>query len=73
MQGLLTFWNKERAFGFVQTSQRETFFLHITQIVDGPLIPTVGSVVEFDVQPALPGKKLSNAVNAKITVGGSAK
>lgn len=73
MQGLLAFWNKERAFGFVITDRRETFFLHITQIVDGPLIPTVGSVVEFDVQPALPGKKLPNAVNAKITVGGGAK
>lgn len=67
MQGILTFWNKERAFGFVQTSQRESYFLHITRIIDGPIIPTVGSLVQFDVEPPLPGKKQPNAVNAKIT------
>jgi cold shock CspA family protein len=70
MQGLLTFWSKERAFGFVLTEQRQTYFLHITKIVAGPLIPTVGSLVEFEVAPALPGKPLPNAVNAKITPTG---
>lgn len=70
LTGLLTFWNRDRAFGFIRTEQRETFVLHITAITEGPLIPTVGSVVEFEVQPPLPGKKLPNTANAKITVGG---
>ena len=66
MQGILTFWSKERGFGFVQNEKRETFFLHLTNIVAGALVPTVGSLVEFDVAAALEGKKSPNAVNAKL-------
>jgi cold shock CspA family protein len=68
MTGLLSFWSKERGFGFVVTDKRESFCLHLTEIVEGPLIPAVGSLVEFDVKPPLPGKQHPNAVNAKITV-----
>jgi cold shock CspA family protein len=68
MQGILTYWSKERGFGFIQTAQRESFFLHITAITEGPLIPTVGCLVEFEPGAALPGKKAPNAVNAKITL-----
>lgn len=68
MQGIVTFWSKERGFGVVQNAKRETFFLHLTNIVAGPLVPTVGSLAEFDVAAALEGKKCPNAVNAKLTM-----
>ena len=66
MQGILTSWRKERAFGFVMDEARKQYFLHITGIIAGPAIPAIGSLVEFDISSAHKNGKLPQAVNAKI-------
>jgi len=71
MQGLLQSWFKEKSYGFVYISFKETYFLHRTGIVEMPegfLFPPVGSTVHFDVaEPRGKGAgKLPQAVNAKI-------
>lgn len=76
MKGTITYWNKDRAFGFIRTvghGKHESYFLHITEIADGPLVPSVGETAEFDTAPAINNGKLSNAVKVKITPAGGAK
>jgi cold shock CspA family protein len=73
MQGTITFWNKDRAFGFIRTTtngKHESYFLHITEIEEGPLVPSVGDAAEFDIAPAIKNGKLSNAAKVKITAAG---
>jgi cold shock CspA family protein len=70
MQGIVTFWNKARAFGFIRAAvngKHESFFLHLTEITEGPLVPSIGDTAEFEVAPPrIPGK-LPNAIKVKIT------
>jgi cold shock CspA family protein len=70
MQGIVTHWNKQRAYGFVRTSingKHESYFLHLTEITEGPLVPSIGDTAEFEVAPPrIPGK-LPNAIKVKIT------
>lgn len=70
MQGTITYWNQDRAYGFIRTrnhGKQQSFFLHITEIAEGPLVPSVGARAEFEVAPAAKNGKLPNAVNAKVT------
>lgn len=75
MRGIVTYWSKERAYGFVRTTvhpKHESFFLHEMEISEGSLVPSIGDAAEFDIAPPRIGGKLSNAVNAKITpIGGA--
>lgn len=69
MQGTISYWNKDRAFGFIRTTtngKHESFFLHISEIAEGPLVPSVGDTAEFDIAPSINNGKLQNAVNVKI-------
>lgn len=74
-QGILTSWNSIRGFGTVVISRHEAYFLHTTNVVEGPDNPARGSVVYFDVGPAVNGGKLPQAVNAVIVepVAGGAR
>jgi cold shock CspA family protein len=74
-QGILTSWNSIRGFGTVVISRHEAYFLHTTNVVEGPDNPTRGSVVYFDVAPAINDGKLPQAVNAVIVepVAGGAR
>lgn len=76
MQGTITFWNKDKAYGFIRTvtnGKHESYFLHINEIVEGALVPTVGDSAQFDAVPAQPGKKCGSAANAKITAAGGGR
>lgn len=76
MQGIITYWNKDRAFGFIRTTangKHESYFLHIVEITEGPLVPSIGDSVEFDIAPAINNGKLPNATHAKITPVGVSK
>lgn len=73
MQGTITYWNKNRAFGFIRTiagGKQESYFLHINEITEGPLVPSVGDTAVFEAVPAASGKKCGSAVSAKL-VGGA--
>lgn len=74
MEGTITFWNKDRAYGFIRVitqGKHESYFLHITQIVEGTPVPSVGDTAEFEAVPSTKSGKLLNAVNVKITAGGA--
>jgi hypothetical protein len=70
-QGILVSWKPLRAFGSVAVSRHELYFLHTTNVVEGPEVPTIGSVVQFDVAPATNNGKNPQAVNAVIVEGGA--
>ncbi len=65
-QGTLVSWNSIRGFGTVVISRHEAYFLHTSNVVEGPENPARGSVVYFDVAPAINSGKLPQAVNAVI-------
>ena len=70
MQGTITFWNKNKAYGFIKTivsGKHESYFCHISGIVEGELVPSVGDKVQFDAVPAEPGRTCGSAANVKIT------
>ena len=76
MSGVITFWNKDKAYGFIRTvvnGKHESYFLHISDIVEGSLFPSVGDSAEFDAVPAKPGKKCGSAANAKIAAAGGGR
>ncbi len=65
-QGILKVWKDLRGFGIVVISRHEAYFLHTSDVIEGPENPTLGSTVYFDTEPTPPGKKLPVAVNAVI-------
>ena len=76
MEGIVTFFDKRRAYGFVRATvggKHESFFLHITEVNEGPLVPSIGDTAEFEIAPPRTAGKLSNAVKVKITPVGGAK
>ena len=76
MQGTITYWNKDRAYGFIRTiadGKQESYFLHINEIVEGALVPAVGDSAQFDGVPGQPGKKCGSAANVKITAAGGGR
>jgi cold shock CspA family protein len=64
MTGILTAWF-ERGFGFVTTEDCQQFFLHVSKISSGPVIPIRGMTVEFEAIAPVRGK-LPEAMNAVI-------
>jgi hypothetical protein len=52
--------------GFVLANGKDLYFLHFSDIVEGADLVAVKQPVEFDVAPALPGKRFQRAVNARI-------
>jgi len=73
-QGVLKRWDPFMGFGTVVISRHEAYFLHTTNVIEGPENPAIGSIVYFDVAPAFRRGKLPQAVNAVIVepVAGSA-
>ncbi len=65
-QGVLKSWHPLKGFGMVVVTRHEAYFLHTTNVVEGPENPTLGSVVSFDPAPAINNGKLPQAVNAVI-------
>jgi hypothetical protein len=65
-QGVLTSWKPLKGFGSVVVNRHEVYFLHTTNVVEGPENPVLGSVVHFDVAPAVNNGKFPQAVNAVI-------
>jgi hypothetical protein len=67
MIGILKSWTP-RGYGIVKVSLSETFFLHVSEIVEAPagmIDPPVGCTVVFEVGESN-GKKFPPAINAKI-------
>jgi hypothetical protein len=64
-RGVLASWF-ERGYGFVIGEGRQQFFLHATEIIEGPAIPVRGSIVEFEIASPYKGGKLPQAVKAVI-------
>jgi len=65
-QGVLKSWHPLKGFGTVVINRHEAYFLHTTNVVEGPENPALGSVVYFDPAPAINNGKLPQAVNAVI-------
>jgi hypothetical protein len=65
-QGVLKSWHPLKGFGTVVVTRHEAYFLHTTNVVEGPEYPALGSTVYFDVAPAFCNGKLPQAVNAVI-------
>jgi hypothetical protein len=55
-----------KGFGTIVISRHEAYFLHTTNVIEGPENPALGSVVYFDPAPAINNGKLPQAVNAVI-------
>lgn len=69
--GILRAWSP-RGFGFIEVP-RDTFpiqqyFLHVTEIKDGPNPPAVGSIVRFEHAPPRKAGQGPTAKNAWIVV-----
>jgi cold shock CspA family protein len=63
--GVLASWS-ERGYGFIVGDGRQSYFLHISEIIEGPPIPRIGSNVEFIPAPPHNGGRLPSAVNVRI-------
>ena len=73
-QGVLKSWHPLKGFGTVVVTRHEAYFLHTSNVVEGPENPALGSTVYFDAAPAFRHGKLPQAVNAVIVepvVGGA--
>jgi cold shock CspA family protein len=70
--GTLRSWHEDRGFGVVQgsVSHLQRYFLHVTQILEGPVSPKVGDAVYFDVAPSRKPGGLPQAINAKVVGAG---
>jgi hypothetical protein len=64
--GILVSWRQVAGHGTVVVKRNELYFLHTSNIVEGPEVPVLGSLVHFDVRPAQNGGKFPQAVNATI-------
>ena len=66
--GTLRSWHEDRGFGVVQgsVSHLQRYFLHITQILEGPVPPKAGDMVYFDVTPSRKPGGLPQAINARV-------
>jgi hypothetical protein len=65
-QGVLKSWHPLRGFGTVVVTRHEAYFLHTSNVVEGPENPALGSIVHFDPAPAINNGKLPQAVNAIV-------
>jgi hypothetical protein len=67
--GILRSWYEDRGFGVVQVpnSRTQRYFLHASQIVEGPDCIKVGYEVSFDIAPPYKDGQLQQAVNAKVS------
>lgn len=65
-QGTLISWYPLKGFGIVKITRQEAYFLHTSNVVEGPENPALGSTVHFDVAPPTRNGKLPNAINAVI-------
>ena len=66
--GTVRSWHEDRGFGIVQGIARlERYFLHATQIIEGPESPSVGDCVRFEVSPSRKPGALPQAINAVVS------
>jgi cold shock CspA family protein len=63
--GILRSWYEDRGFGVVQVpnSRTQRYFLHASQIAEGPDHIQVGYEVYFDIAPPYKDGQLQQAVN----------
>ena len=72
-RGVLTVWF-DRGFGFIASEDRkEQFFLHVSGISEGPVLPEKGSTVEFEVGEPYKKGKLPQAIKAVISPAKASK
>jgi cold shock CspA family protein len=66
--GIVRSWHEDRGFGVVQNpaSHLQRYFLHVTQILEGPISPKVGDRVRFEVAPSRKPDGLPQAINARV-------
>jgi len=64
MKGTLKSWHGD--WGLVRVNRREQYFLHTTNITEGPDEPLIGSSVLFEIAPPYKNGKLPQAVNASF-------
>lgn len=72
--GVVEWWNNSRGFGFLAITRAERYFLHASNIVEGPVGDLTGLKARFDVDasPVADGsdrKKLPLARNVTIEGG----
>jgi cold shock CspA family protein len=65
LHGTVVCFYDDRAFGFVMTEERKTYFLHVRQIHDG-IVPKKGDVVTFAVDPARRAGLAAEALDAEV-------
>jgi cold shock CspA family protein len=65
LQGRVVCFYDDRAFGFVMTDERKTYFLHVRHI-HGGFVPQKGDVVTFEVGPAHRAGLAAEALDAEI-------
>ena len=66
--GKLRSWHEDRGFGVVQgsVSHLQRYFLHVTQILEGPVSPKVGDGVYFEIIPSRKPGGLPQAISARV-------
>jgi cold shock CspA family protein len=69
MNGQISYFNRDRGFGFVvvtEAGNNTSFFMHVSDIISGPINPAVGDAVEFVPEPSRSGKRYSLALRCQI-------
>lgn len=65
-EGIIDFWNDKRGFGFVAVSRSERYFVHVSQVLEGPVGSLQGLKAAFDIKLEDTTGKLPQAVNVRI-------
>jgi cold shock CspA family protein len=64
MQGVITYFNGPRGFGFITTLEGESFFFHVSHFEPGKQ-PVLEGLVEFQIAPPLSVGKKPMAVGVR--------
>jgi cold shock CspA family protein len=66
MTGVITYFNSPRSFGFITTTEGESYFFHVSNFEKGSQ-PILEGKVEFQVAPPIAVGKKSQAVSVRYT------
>lgn len=68
-EGLVTYWNELKGFGFASVTRAERYYFHVSQIVAGPIGSLFGLTASFDVstESTKTEGKLPQASNVRIS------